>query len=139
MHEHIPRYTPQSQGSSDRSFGLVFAAFFLLVGLLPLVHSHGIKSWCLLLSGAFFLLALVCPSVLAPANQLWVQVGLLLHRIVSPIALGVLFFAVVTPTGLIMRLLGKDLLRLRPHPSTATYWISRTPPGPDPDSLKNQF
>ncbi|HQR50033.1 MAG TPA: SxtJ family membrane protein, partial [Methylophilaceae bacterium] len=95
--------------------------------------------WALELSGGFLLLALVIPRVLAPANRAWTKFGLLLHDIVSPIALGILFFVVVTPTGLLMRLLGKDPLRLRFERSAKSYWIVRTPPGPDAESLKNQF
>lgn len=139
MHEHSPRYAPATQGSSDRSFGLVFSVFFVVVGLLPLLGGHSIRLWSLGLSGAFLLLALFIPSVLAPANRVWTKFGMLLHSIVSPIALGILFFAVVTPTGFVMRLFGKDPLRLRFDPSPRSYWILRTPPGPDADSLKNQF
>lgn len=139
MHEHTPRHNAPAPGSSDRSFGLVFTFFFLIVGLLPTLHGHGIRLWALELSGGFLLLALVIPRVLAPANRAWTKFGLLLHDIVSPIALGILFFVVVTPTGLLMRLLGKDPLRLRFERSAKSYWIVRTPPGPDAESLKNQF
>ena len=89
--------------------------------------------------GIFLLLAALVPGVLAPANRLWTKFGLLLHHIVSPIALGILFFLVVTPTGLLMRLFGKDPLRLRFDPDADSYWIKRDPPGPAADSLKNQF
>jgi len=139
MHEHIPRHTAPVQGSSDRSFGLVFTAFFVLVGLLPLLHGHGMRPWALGLAVVFLLLALAAPATLAPANRAWTKFGLLLHNIVSPVALGILFYGVVTPTGLIMRLLGKDPLRLRFDHSANSYWIVRTPPGPDANSLKNQF
>ena len=139
MHEHTPRHTAPVQGSSNRAFGLVFTVFFLLIGLLPLLHGHAIRMWALLLAGGVLVLALAVPAVLAPANRLWTKLGLVLHKIVSPIALGILFFLVVTPTGLLMRLLGKDPLRLRFDRSADSYWIDRTPPGPDADSLKNQF
>ena len=97
------------------------------------------RLWALGLSAVFLLLALVAPKILAPANRAWTKFGLLLHKIVSPIALGILFFGVVTPTGFVMRLLGKDLLRQRFDRSAKSYWIARTPPGPDAESLKNQF
>jgi hypothetical protein len=139
MHEHMQQHTSQIQGSSDRSFGLVFAAFFLIVALLPLLGAQGVRYWALGVSVVFALLALAVPLALAPANRIWTKFGLLLHKIVSPIALGILFFAVVAPTGFIMRLLGKDLLRLRFDASANSYWIARTPPGPDAASLKNQF
>ena len=139
MNEHQPIHITPVKSSSDRSFGIVFTVFFAIVGLLPLLHAHGIRLWALTLSAVFLLLALLIPSVLAPLNRFWTKFGMLLHHIVSPIALGILFFLVVTPIGLIMRALGKDPLRLRFDRSAASYWIERTPPGPDADSLKNQF
>ena len=139
MHEHTPRHTGSAPISSDRSFGLVFTAFFSIVGLLPLLSGQGIRLWALGVSALFLLLSLTVPRFLAPANRAWAKFGELLHGIVSPVALGILFFGVVTPTGVIMRLLGKDLLRLRLDRSTNSYWIVRTPPGPDAESLKNQF
>ena len=139
MHEHAPRHTARIQTSSDRSFGFVFAAVFLIVGLYPLLHAAGIRIWAIVVSGLFLLLAALAPRVLAPANRLWTKFGLLLHNIVSPIALGILFFLVVTPTGLLMRLFGKDPLRLRFDPAADSYWIKRDPPGPAADSLNNQF
>jgi len=139
MHEHTPRHTSQIQSSSDRSFGFVFAAVFLIVALYPLVHAAGIRTWAVAVSGVFLLLAALVPQVLAPANRLWTKFGLLLHNIVSPIALGILFFLVVTPTGLLMRLFGKDPLRLRYDPAADSYWLKLDPPGPAADSLKNQF
>jgi len=139
MHEHTPRHTDSTPGSSDRSFGFVFTVFFVIVGLLPLLKGGDIRLWALGLSAVFLLLALVAPKILAPANRAWTKFGLLLHRIVSPIALGILFYGVFTPTGFVMRLLGKDLLRQRFDRTATTYWIARTPPGPDAESLKNQF
>ena len=139
MHEHTPRHTSPIQSSSDRSFGFVFAAVFLIVALYPLLHAAGIRIWAVAVSGAFLLLAALAPQVLAPANRLWKKFGMLLHNIVSPIALGILFFLVVPPTGLLMRLFGKDPLRLRFDPAADSYWIKRDPPGPAADSLNNQF
>lgn len=139
MHEHTPRHTPQIHSSSDRSFGFVFATVFMIIAIYPLLHAETIRIWAMVVSGIFLLLAAIRPQVLAPANRLWTKFGLLLHNIVSPIALGILFFLVVTPTGLLMRLLGKDPLRLRFDPAAGSYWIRRDPPGPAADSLKNQF
>lgn len=127
------------KGSSDRSFGLVFAGVFAVIG--------GIKLWAgsswswpwLVASGLMLSLALALPGVLAPANRLWLRFGLLLHRIVNPLVMGLLFFLTVTPLALVLRLMGKDLLRLRRDRSTPSYWIVRTPPGPSPDSMINQF
>lgn len=139
MHEHIRHHEQASEGSSDRSFGLVFAALFLVVALLPLLQGHSVRLWAMGVSLSFGAIAFAIPATLAPLNRLWTKFGLLLHSIVSPIALGILFYGVVTPTGLVMRLLGKDLLRMRFDRSAASYWVERTPPGPDAESFKNQF
>lgn len=127
------------EGSSNRSFGLVFAAFFGVIGLLPLVMGRPPRVWPILTGLLFLLAALLFPSALAPLNRLWFKLGLLLHRVVSPIALGIMFFLVFTPMGLLMRAMGKDPLRLRRDANAQTYWIDRQPPGPAPESLKDQF
>ena len=124
---------------SNLSFGLVFAIFFVIVGLWPLIHGDGPRLWAIALSVTFILVALVVPRALSPLNHVWARFGRLLHAIVSPIALGFLFYCVVTPTGLIRRSLGKDPLRLRADRSAKSYWVLRSPPGPDAESLKNQF
>jgi hypothetical protein len=129
----------EPQGSSDRAFGLVFTAFFLVVALLPLAGGGSPRSWALAVAAAFLLCALARPGILAPLNRAWTRLGLLLNAVISPVALGILFYGVVTPTGWALRALGKDPLRLRREPQAATYWIERQPPGPEPDSLRNQF
>lgn len=139
MHEYHAHHNIAIKGSSDRNFGLVFAAFFLIVALLPLLHGNPLRLWALGLAGIFLILALTIPKLLAPFNRLWMRFGMLLHRIVSPVALAVLFYVVVTPTGLLMRLFGKDPLRLRLDKSTNSYWIQRSPSGPTPESLKLPF
>ena len=127
------------QGGSNRSFGLVFAVFFAIVGLVPLISGRGVRGWALGVAALFLALALIYPALLAPLARLWMKFGLLLHRIVSPIALGIMFFLVITPMGLLMRLFGKDPLRLRFDRSADSYWIPRDPPGPSPESFKDQF
>ena len=139
MQEHLSSYIESPSGSSDRWFGLVFAGFFTIVGVLPILHGRPLHIWALALAGAFLTIALALPALLSPLNKLWTKFGLLLHSFMSPIALGILFFAVVTPTGLLMRLLGKDPLRLRMDKAATSYWIARKPPGPTAESLKNQF
>lgn len=139
MHEHIQKHVQEIKGSSDRSFGFVFAIVFLLIGLYPLLGEGGLRLWSLIIAGIFLVLALVTPGILASANRLWMKFGMLLHRIVSPIALGIVFYLAVMPTGLLMRLLGKDPLRLRMDATTDSYWIRRDPPGPAAESLNNQF
>lgn len=125
--------------SSDRSFGLVIAIFFLIVSFWPLVHAEPVRWWALGAAAVFAVVALLWTAALAPLNKLWTKLGLLLYRIVSPIVLGLLFYLTVTPIALLMRLLGKDPLRLRRDPDGASYWVIRTPPGPTPESMKNQF
>ena len=137
-HESYER-SEDVHGSSDRSFGIVFAVVFCVIGLLPLAFGGGARLWSLGVGVAFLLVAVVAPAVLAPLSRLWLRFGLLLHRIVSPVVLGIMFFVVITPMALVMRALGKDLLRLRFDRAAASYWIDRTPPGPPPESMKDQF
>jgi hypothetical protein len=127
------------RGSSDRSFGFVFAVVFLVIALFPLMFGGGVRLWSLGVAVVFAVVALAAPRILAPLNRLWLRFGLLLHRIVSPIVLGIMFFLVITPIGLLMRALGKDPLRLRFDRGASTYWIPREPPGPPPDSFTDQF
>jgi hypothetical protein len=137
-HESFER-TEAVKGSSNRSFGLVFAAVFAIIGLAPLAFGGTVRPWALVAGAGFAVVALGFPGLLAPLNRLWLKFGLLLHRIVSPVVLGIMFFAVITPIGLLMRALGKDPLRLKRDASAGSYWIPREPPGPAPESLKDQF
>lgn len=127
------------KSSSDRVFGLVFTAFFAVVALLPLWSGRGPRVWAAVLSGLFFLLALAIPKVLAPLNRAWTLLGMLLHKVTSPIILGILFYLVFTPFGWVLRRTGKDFLRLTTAPDAGSYWIVRQPPGPDAKSMTNQF
>lgn len=139
MHDDFTR-EPEVKGSSDRSFGLVMAAFFALVAVLPALHrpTHPIRWWAAVVAAAFLVLALARSDALRPLNHLWQKLGLLLSRIVSPIVLALLFYAIVTPVGWLMRAAGKDPLRLR-RGQGASYWIVRQPPGPAPETMKHQF
>ncbi|MBF0311333.1 MAG: hypothetical protein HQL56_17595 [Magnetococcales bacterium] len=127
------------QGGSDRSFGLVFAAVFVLVGLFPLWHGMDPRWWALAGSGLFLGAALAFPRQLAPLNRLWTRFGALLHRLTTPLILGVIFFLVVTPIGLIMRLFGKNPLALQVDRTATSYWILRKPPVADVKSMKFPF
>jgi len=138
IHEDLTRHE-EITGSSDRSFGIVFAAFFALVGVAPVVRGHSARVWALGLCAVFLSVALVRPRVLHPLNRLWTALGLILHAVVNPIVLGLLFFATITPMGIVTRWLGKDSLRLRRDPEDLTYWIERRPPGPAPETMPNQF
>jgi hypothetical protein len=128
-----------TEGSSNRSFGIIFAILFAVVGLLPLYSGSSVRSWSLVTCTVFLLCALFLPSVLAPLNRAWSWFGLQLHKIVSPIVLGIMFFLVITPIGLAMRAFGKDPLRLKFDKVSNSYWIERMPPGPLPESFKDQF
>jgi hypothetical protein len=127
------------QGSSDRVFGLVFAVVFLGVGLRPLVSGEGPRLWALVAATGLVCVSLLKPRLLAVPNTLWLKLGLLLGALMSPIALGILFYGVFAPIAFLFRATGKDPLRLKRDPAAATYWIPREPPGPAPDSLTNQF
>jgi hypothetical protein len=127
------------QSSSERSFGLVFAGFFALLGALSLYREGTRWHYWFPLAALFAIIACVAPSALAPLNRLWTKFGLLLHIIVSPIFLGLLFYTCVAPTGFLMRLTGRDPLRRKLDPSVTSYWIVREPPGPAPETFKNQF
>ncbi len=137
-HDSLDR-EPEVEGSSNRSFGWVFAAFFLILALLPLLGGGGVRYWALAASATMAVVTLARPSLLEVPNRLWGRFGLWLGRVVSPVMSAVIFYGVVTPIGLAMRLAGKDVLRLRRDPGAASYWIVRDPPGPPPESMSDQF
>lgn len=86
-----------------------------------------------------FSLAVVKPALLRPLNRLWLRLGLLLHKVMNPLLMAVMFYLVILPTSLLMRIFHKDPLRMKYDPHAATYWIERRPPGPAPDTMRNQF
>jgi predicted membrane metal-binding protein len=137
-HEDLSR-AQNVKASSDRFFGLTFFAVFLIIALWPLLSRGSIQPIALGLALAFLAVSLIVPRWLAPLNRLWLKFGELLHRITSPIILGIMFFGVITPVGWLMRLAGKDLLRMKFDREAPSYWIKREPPGPDKASLKRQF
>jgi len=137
-HEDFSRHA-EARGSSDRAFGIVIGAFLALVALAPLRTHHAIRWWALAPALLVLAVAGVVPGWLHLFNQLWTKLGLLLSRVVTPVAMGLLFFLVVTPVAFLLRLLGKDPLRLAPDAKADTYWIERAPPGPPADSMVNQF
>jgi len=121
--------------SSNRSFGIVFFVVFLLIALYPLTYGGEIRIWSLIISILFLILGLLNSKILAPLNKIWFKFGILLGRIVSPLIMGIIFFLVVTPVGLIMRILGKDVLNLKFN-TNKSYWIEKTGPK---SKMKNQF
>ena len=138
LHETLEARSEVAQGS-ERGFGVVFAVVFSIIGFWPLLSGSGVRTWSLVIAAGFLAAAFVAPRLLAPLNRLWFRFGMLLGHIVSPVVMAIIFYLTVLPTGLVMRLLGKDLLRLRFDPEAESYWIHRDPPGPAPDSLKQQF
>lgn len=138
-HEDLSRQDENRKQSSDRFFGLTFFVVFLIIALWPLLHSGAVSLPFLGIALGFLGISLVAPALLGPLNRLWLKFGTLLHSITSPIILGIMFFLVILPIGLIMRLLGKDFLRLRFDDSASSYWIRREPPGPEKNSLNRQF
>ena len=121
---------------SNRSFGFLFFIVFLAISLWPLISQEDLRLWALILSLIFLILGILNSKILTPLNKLWIKFGILLGNIVSPVVMGVVFFIVVTPIGLIMRLLGKDLLRVNKNESASTYWIDREK---KTDTMKRQF
>jgi cell division protein FtsW (lipid II flippase) len=137
-HENFSRDEAAPVGS-DRSFGLVMAAAFAVLASLS-VWREG-RAWPVLATIAmlFLVAALLVPTALNLLNRAWLKLGLLLHKIVNPVVMGLVFYGAVLPTGLVMRAMGRDLLRLKPQPKAESYWIIRTPPGPAPETMKDQF
>jgi hypothetical protein len=124
---------------SDRNFGLVMAGAAAIFGCLPLLRLASPHWWLLAVALVFAACALVVPRALHPLNYAWFRLGLLMHRVMSPLIIGAVFFLCVTPIGLIMRLFGKDVLSLRRRADLPSYWIVRDPPGPAPGTMTNQF
>lgn len=138
FHEILDGDDPLS-GSSDRNFGLVFAAVFTLIGVLPLLSGEPPRGMALVSAAVFALLAFLRPGWLHLLNRGWMRLGAMMSRVMNPVILGILFFGVVLPTGLFLRLIGKDLLRLRFDRQARSYWIDREVSGPVPESLTHQF
>ncbi len=120
---------------SNRSFGVVFFVVFLLIALYPLINNGEIRIWSLITSIIFLILGLLNSKFLNPLNKLWFKFGIVLGKIISPLIMGIIFFLVVTPTGLIMRLLRKDILSLK-YNQNSSYWIEKKGPK---SKMKNQF
>jgi hypothetical protein len=137
-HESFSR-DEQIVAGSDRSFGFVMAGAFAVVSLLNGWHAGRIWPWTAGLAAIFLVAALWRPALLNPLNRIWLKFGLLLHKVVNPVIMALLFYGTVLPTGLIARAMGKDLLRLKREPDAQSYWIVRAPPGPSPETMKDQF
>ena len=120
---------------TNKSFGIVFFLFFLIVSIFPLFQNGNIRIWSLIVAIIFLILGLINSKVLTPLNKIWFKFGIILGKFVSPIVMGIVFFLVVTPTSLIMRVLGKNLLNLK-RDNKKTYWIERSK---IKSKMRNQF
>ena len=120
---------------SNRNFGVVFFIVFFLISLYPLLNNETIRLWALAISLIFLLLGILNSTILTPLNKLWFKFGIFLGKIISPLIMGIIFFIVVTPIGLLMKLFGKDLLSLKFN-DKKTYWIEKNEPK---SKMKNQF
>tara|TARA_S200000501_G_C20359116_1_gene541067 strand:- start:76 stop:459 length:384 start_codon:yes stop_codon:yes gene_type:complete len=120
---------------SNKSFGIVFSIVFLLISIYPLINDENIRYWSLLISFVFLVLGLLNSKILTPLNKIWFKFGILLGKIISPFIMGIIFFFVVTPIGLLMRILKKDLLNLSFN-NDKSYWIKKKGPK---SKMKNQF
>jgi len=125
-----------TEESSPKSFGVVFSIVFLMVALYPLTNSEYIRHWAIIVSAIFLLLAFIAPQLLTIPNKLWFKFGILLGSIIAPVMMALVYCIAVLPTGLIMRFLGKDLLKQKQDKNAKSYWIERIEPM---GSMKNQF
>ena len=121
--------------SSNRSFGIVFFIFFLFIGLYPLINELDLRLWSIIISLIFLILGVLNSKILTPLNKIWFKFGIFLGKIISPIIMGIIFFIVVTPIGLLMKILGKDVISLKFN-NNKSYWIEKK--GPD-SKMRNQF
>jgi hypothetical protein len=137
-HEQFDR-SDEPEESSDRVFGLIVGTFCAIFALLPILRHERVRWWSMSTSGVLLLLAVLWPRLLHTPNRLWARFGMLLSRIVNPVVTAILFYLVVTPAAVMMRLLGKDLLQLHFNSHVDTYWTERLPPGPPGESMSRQF
>ncbi|MCI0627218.1 MAG: SxtJ family membrane protein [Acidobacteria bacterium] len=137
-HEHFTSYE-SVKGSSEQSFGFLFGVIFVGIGLQPVLHQGELRLSSLSTGLALLLVAKFRPRLLQAPNRYWLMLALMLSRIMNPLITGLLFLCVVMPTSLLLRLMRKDVLRLRFDSRAETYWIQREVPGPPPKSMTNQF
>ena len=120
---------------SNRNFGIVFSIVFLIIAIWPILNQNEIRIWSIIISLIFLILGLINSKFLSPLNKAWFKFGLILGSVIAPVVMGIVFFLVVTPTGLIMKALGKDLLGLKRNKNN-TYWLEKDNSN---NNLKNQF
>tara|TARA_S200000501_G_scaffold288501_1_gene273169 strand:- start:791 stop:1174 length:384 start_codon:yes stop_codon:yes gene_type:complete len=120
---------------SNKSFGIVFFLVFLVISLYPLINNESLRYWSLVVSFVFLILGLFNSNILTPLNRLWFKFGILLGKFISPLIMGIIFFLVVTPIGILMKIFKKDLINLK-FDNSKSYWIEKTEPK---SNMKNQF
>ena len=120
---------------SNKSFGIVFFTVFLIIAIWPLLNGYEIRYWSLIISIVFLLLGILNSKILTPLNKIWFKFGILLGNVIAPIVMGIIFFLIVTPTSLLMKLFGKDILGIKKNRSKS-YWIEKSGPK---SKMKNQF
>ncbi len=138
MHESL-RDKDEVQVGSEKGFGIVFAVVFAIIALWPLIDGAPVRLWAAIAAAVFLVAAFIAQPLLKPLNLLWFKFGMLLYKIVNPVVMAFLYYTTVVPTGLIMRMVGKDPLNRQFDPKAKSYWIERDPPGPAPESMKDQF
>tara|TARA_Y100000590_G_scaffold388318_1_gene462594 strand:+ start:594 stop:977 length:384 start_codon:yes stop_codon:yes gene_type:complete len=119
---------------TNRNFGIVFSIVFIIIAIFPLLNQNDIRYWSLIISIIFLFLAIIKSEILTPLNKIWFKFGILLGKVISPIVMGVIFFFVITPIGVFMRLIGKDILNIKKN-QNKSYWSKRANTG----SMKRQF
>jgi hypothetical protein len=135
-HESLER--DEVRVGSDRSFGVVFFVVFALIAFWPFFWGGEIRVWALAIAVVFLAAALIRPRILHPLNRLWFKFGIVLHHVVNPLVMGLIFFVGLLPTALIMRMRRRDPLRLGGR-DKGTTWVERVPPGPPPETMKHLF
>ena len=120
---------------SNKSFGIVFSIVFLVIAFWPMLNGNEINYWSLAISIVFLILGLINSKILTPLNKIWFKFGILLGNVVGPIVMGIIFFLIVTPTSIIMKILGKDVLNLKKN-NNNSYWIEKNN---QKSKMKNQY
>jgi len=130
---------PKPSGSTDKTFGLFFALFFLLISIWPFFHGNDLRIWLALFAVSLAIIAFIAPRLLSPFNMIWTQFGLFLHRVMSPLILGLIYLITVVPVSWALKISGKDPLRLKIEPENASYWILVQESEKTKSSMLNQY
>jgi len=138
MHEDLNRHDEIIVGS-ERAFGVVFAIVFAVIAAWPLLSGAAPRWWAVAIAVAFIAAGYFFPIVLKPLNIVWFKIGMLMYKVVNPLTMAMLYVTTIIPIGLIFKVMGKDPLKLKMDKSVSSYWIERDPPGPEPESMKDQF